>query len=171
MRCQIKQGKRQWKAVLMFLDPLGFFLPKKNPWMVKIIRNIKQHHGWYWYISYHNSKNGWYFEYRFHNVHSVFKKRLGQLTNHNSEEGVGWGGGGEREDCFCFVMFVAIDTFALYSFWHCFTSCKNYFKTTLQQCRWRVCMCVGGGGALTTTNPNTQSGKENSDLLETYIHI
>lgn len=107
MRCQIKQGKRQWKAVLMFLDPLGFFFSQKNPWMVKIIKNRKQCHGWYWYISYHNSKNGWYFEYRFHNVHWVLRKRLGQLTNHNSEEGGGEGKG----------RIVFVDTFGLYSFW------------------------------------------------------
>lgn len=161
MRCQIKQSKRQLKAVLMFLDPLVFFFSQKNPWMVKIIKNRKQRHGWYWYISYHNSKNGWYFEYRFHNVHWVLRKRLEQLTNHNSEEGGGAEGGlvglwiPLRYTHFDWLIYV-LSTF----FWEDTTADEGDIKT-------RVCMfvCVGGGGRWPPPSiPNTQSGK-----LEIYI--
>lgn len=149
------------KGCSYVLRPTGFFFSQKNPWMVKIIKNRKQRHGWYWYISYHNSKNGWYFEYRFHNVHWVLRKRLGQLTNHNSEEG----GGGRGRGGLCLWiplgythfdwLFYVLSKF----FWEDTTADEGDIKT-------RVCnVCVGGGGALTSTIPNTQSGK-----LEIYIY-
>lgn len=138
------------KGCSYVLRPTVFFLPKESvngkdhkkkkttSWVVLI------------YISYHNSKNGWYFEYRFHNVHWVLRKRLGQLTNHNSEEG---GGGRGRWGLRLWIplrythfdwLFYVLSKF----FWEDTTADEGDIKT-------RVCLrvCVGGGGCVDLHHP------------------